>query len=92
MWKQYRSHKIVKAAPIFGIANKLTGRIIILENNEIFVPDVVAMIEKAFVGDYAVEYEDGYKSISPKAAFESGYTEIGYWVENPDAKGEKLLG
>jgi hypothetical protein len=27
-------------------------------------------------GDYYVVYEDGYASISPQAAFETGYTEI----------------
>ena len=32
------------------------------------------------VGDYLVEYEDGYRSISPRAAFEGGYTEA---PENP---------
>jgi hypothetical protein len=27
-------------------------------------------------GDYLVVYEDGYQSISPKVAFESGYTKV----------------
>jgi hypothetical protein len=42
--------------------------------SEVFAPDVPAMAEKASLGDYAVIYEDGYKSVSPKAAFEDGYT------------------
>lgn len=29
------------------------------------------------VGDYLVVYDDGYKSFSPKKAFEEGYTLIG---------------
>lgn len=27
-------------------------------------------------GDYLVVYEDGYRSFSPAAAFEAGYTEV----------------
>ncbi len=78
-WKQYRSHKIVKAAPIVSIGPKTsegTQAVLILEDNEPFVPNVAEMADKANVGDYAVEYEDGYRSVSPAAAFEAGYTEI----------------
>lgn len=75
-WKQYRSHKIVKAAPILKIDDKLTGKFLILDNNEQFIPNIAEMANRASIGDYAIEYEDGYKSISPKAAFENGYTEI----------------
>lgn len=37
-------------------------------------------------GDYLVFYEDGYQSISPKAAFESGYTLIERGVVSADGK------
>ena len=72
-WKQYRSHKIVKAAPIIEINN---DGVPLVAFDEVFIPNVPDMALKAKAGDYAIEYEDGYKSISPKAAFESGYTEI----------------
>lgn len=32
-------------------------------------------------GDYYVVYDDGYPSISPKAAFESGYSPVGAMQE-----------
>ena len=34
------------------------------------------MAVRASVGDYAVIYSDGYKSVSPKKAFEDGYTAL----------------
>lgn len=78
-WKQYRSHKIVKAAPIVSIGPKTsedTRTVLILEGGEPFVPNVAEMADRASIGDYAVEYEDGFRSVSPKAAFTGGYTEI----------------
>lgn len=71
-WKSYRSHKIVKAAPIDG--RNTFGDLLV--EGVIFKPNVPAMKDKAIPGDYAVEYDDGYKSISPKEPFENGYTEI----------------
>jgi hypothetical protein len=80
-WPQYQSHKIVRAAPIVGIAASDQDGVIILvkpgdDEPEEFYPNVAAMAEGAKPGDYAVVYEDGYRSISPKAAFEDGYTRI----------------
>jgi len=43
---------------------------------EVFTPNSEDMARKAQVGDYAVQYEEGYKSVSPKAVFEAGYTEV----------------
>ena len=32
------------------------------------------MAERAQIGDYAILYPDGFKSVSPRKAFEEGYT------------------
>lgn len=80
---RYRSHKIVKAAPIVSIGAKTsadTNRVLIIEvpdgSQHPFVPNVAEMADNATVGDYAVEYEDGYRSVSPRKAFEDGYTRV----------------
>lgn len=76
-WKQYISHKIVQAAPIVSVGAKSsdgTNTILGLGGNEVFSPNEQVMADKAKVGDYAVIYADGYKSVSPKAAFEEGYS------------------
>jgi hypothetical protein len=39
---------------------------------EAFHPTEPAMVGRAEVGGYAVVYEDGFRSVSPKAAFEAG--------------------
>lgn len=77
-WNEYRSHKIVKAAQITGVCPKADGETtpVLLVDGEEFSPNIAQMAEKASVGDYAVIYEDGYRSVSPKAAFEGGYTAI----------------
>lgn len=41
----------------------------------IFQPSMTTRYQPQ-VGDYWVVYEDGYQAISPKAAFEGGYTRI----------------
>lgn len=38
-------------------------------------PDNMTVRYTPVVGDYWVVYDDGYQSISPKAAFEAGYRE-----------------
>jgi hypothetical protein len=80
-WTKYVSHKIVSAAPIFQIED-VGGRLLILvkpcadHTVERFEPTEPAMAKRAEVGGYAVIYADGYKSISPKAAFEEGYQRV----------------
>lgn len=80
-WPRYESHKIVRAAPIIGIAGSPEDGVLVYVqpaggDAEEFSPNVVAMAERAKTGDYAVVYEDGFKSISPKEAFEAGYTRV----------------
>jgi hypothetical protein len=74
-WPKYESHKIVQAAPIIGILEG-NGDILVQVGDhgvESFQPTEPAMAKRAEIGGYAVIYEDGYKSVSPKRAFEEGY-------------------
>ena len=77
---RYRSHKMVSALKIAEIQFHLDGA-------ATFTPEEpgygAVALSSAFVakhdpkvGGYYVVYEDGYKSWSPAAAFEEGYTRI----------------
>ncbi len=76
---RYRSHKTVWALKISHVLTEGQGGGAILtpEDNR-YVPFKVSgeymMKHKPEVGGFYVVYEDGYKSFSPAAAFESGYT------------------
>lgn len=78
--KTYQSHKRVKAARIEAIKpgpiNGKPGDILVLEDGEeYFAPASMTVRYTPLPGDYLVEYQgDGYRSISPRAAFENGYT------------------
>lgn len=78
-WPKYQSHKIIQAKPIIGFDRRDTGGAVcaIVEGGETFTPNQMGMLEGARVGDYAMLYPDGYKSISPKDVFEEGYTRHG---------------
>jgi hypothetical protein len=78
-WPEYESHKVVRAAVIVSIAHPgpYGKRIIMVRPEEgepavAFEPNLTNM--PANVGDYAMLYPDGYKSISPRKAFNEGYT------------------
>jgi hypothetical protein len=78
-WPEYESHKVVRAAKIVKIEEIPgigTGRVITVDPGdhiwERFEPNLANMPAK--VGDWAMLYPDGYKSISPAKAFEEGYT------------------
>jgi hypothetical protein len=73
-WPKYESHKIVQALPITGITPD--GVILVGSGHAVFRPTEPAMAARAEVGGYAVVYDDGYSSVSPKAAFEAGYTRL----------------
>ena len=78
---RYRSHKEVHAlqiAVIDGIAGENRFRLTFFGG---YAPRIVdASVVSRYMpnpGDYFVIYDgDGYESISPAAAFESGYTRI----------------
>jgi hypothetical protein len=82
-WPKYRSHKVVQAAKIVSIHHDLGEGPYFLwvdpgtGNLEKFTPTELKMLDHAEVGGYAVVYEDGYRSITPKAPFDDGYTLIG---------------
>lgn len=73
-WPKYESHKIVQALPITGITP--AGVVLVGAGHEPFHPTEPAMAARAEVGGYAVLYADGYKSVSPKNAFEDGYKRV----------------
>lgn len=79
-WPKYKSHKIVQAVPITEVRDGRPGEkdlpLLFVSATEAFTPTVAGMAAKANVGDYAVRYDDGYTSVSPKKAFEEGYTQI----------------
>jgi len=78
-WPKYRSHKVIEAAPICEIVEH-GGTLSLLvkpygdDRVERFVPTEATMIARANVGDFAIQYPDGYKSVSPAQAFMDGYT------------------
>ena len=81
-WPQYESHKVVRAARIVGIVQHL-GRTTSMDvqpveggPTEQFMPTQDGMADRVGVGDYAMFYPDGFKSVSPKKAFEEGYTRV----------------
>lgn len=94
--RSFQCHKRVKAAQIIGILPDMdAGTMTItcddgLELVETLGKGIIARYEP-LPGDYLVEYEDGYRSISPKKAFEDGYTEFGS-VPQPDGGERPLLG
>jgi hypothetical protein len=87
-WPKYESHKIVQAAVIVWVGKSAPDgtdgdeTLISVEPHGqagpriYFEPTEPAMAARAEVGGYAVIYEDGFKSVSPKLAFEAGYTRV----------------
>lgn len=80
LWPRYVSHKIVAAAVIHEILDAGDSGLAILvkpygdDRVERFYPSEPAMAARAEIGGYAVVYADGFCSVSPKEAFEAGYT------------------
>jgi hypothetical protein len=90
---RYRSHKVVKAAKIVGVASPS----VIVEIRTPGQPNVTCLAvdmppawftkHEPQAGGYLVVYEDGYASFSPAAAFESGYYAVDEAAE-ADRSGE----
>lgn len=73
---QYICHKVVGAAQVATV-QALTPRHTRLHTGYGHF-DLVNRADTVFeIGGYVVEYENGYTSYSPAAAFEAGYTLIG---------------
>ena len=83
---RYRSHKVVHALKIAAIVdptepgNESDGSRLITPADPgygAFAVDAAYMRKHTpTVGGYYIVYDDGYKSFSPAAAFEAGYTRI----------------
>lgn len=77
---KWKSHKIVQAAPIATVTdNLLTLRVSDVEGQQFEnVPVLIGLFlrYRPVEGDYYVVYDDGYVSISPKKAFEDGYSPL----------------
>jgi hypothetical protein len=78
---KYRSHKTVWALQISeGLEILPDGSAKLTFTDARYSPRIVAKeVVSRYIpipGDYFVVYGDGYQSISPKAAFEDGYTLI----------------
>lgn len=82
---QYRCHKIVGALKIIAVesiakpGDESDGslRLIVEEPfSPITVDREYASKHNPQAGGYYVRYEDGYRSFSPGAAFENGYTKL----------------
>ena len=71
--REYVCHKRVKAAKIVAISlpDPIT---IYVEGGEDFQFAPAERFLAARYGDYLVQYEDGYMSVSPPKAFEDGYS------------------
>lgn len=76
---QYQCHKIVKGSRIVEMELRSNGGALVvladLEDPVMLMADFVHRF-KPTVGAYIVVYEDGYVSISPTDAFDSGYTRL----------------
>lgn len=75
--KRYVCHKEVHADIIRSIEKNSDGEGCLFLGNTPFTYVSAEYMRKhePHVGGYYVVYEDGYKSFSPAAAFEKGYTE-----------------
>ena len=83
-WPEYESYKIVRAARIVRVeeresasGSRRVNAIWIQPEEgapeEVFEPTDPAMMDRAWAGGWAVLYPDGFKSVSPRLAFEQGY-------------------
>lgn len=74
----YVCHKRVQALQIKAVTDLATGSVSVEFTDEAFksyIADSSMIVRyKPVPGDYFVLYPDGYKSFSPKQAFEEGYT------------------
>lgn len=70
----YQCHKVVKAGQITAV--DATARTLAVAGTDLGArPELFSRYTPA-VGDYLVEYEDGFQSVSPLLAFEAGYSLI----------------
>lgn len=86
---KFKCHKVVTAHQIAYVEEKPEGLMLGFEGGQpmrLAGPDMTKRYTPEY-GDYFVIYEDGYQSISPKKAFEEGYSEI---VEGVDTIPDRI--
>jgi hypothetical protein len=95
----YRSHKKVWALQISAaesVGNMTRLEFAVSRFAPRSVPSDVTSRYFPKPGDYFVQYEDGYMSISPQKAFEDGYTLVGSSMQltgaQPDGIGSINIG
>ncbi len=79
-WPRYQSHKQVSALRIEGVDHVAGPAVQLSFADSSYPPVVLQPVEYARytpqVGDYVVRYDDNYQSVSPRKAFEDGYTRL----------------
>jgi hypothetical protein len=82
-WTKFKSHKEVEATKIVGVQRNSPTEVVLLidtgEGNgavEAFAPTEPGMALRVDVGDYAIRYPDGFRSVSPAKQFEEGYSKV----------------
>ena len=73
--QKYQSHKVVRAAKIVQVNADNTMELEVRPGMIVAVTPAEKMFARyrPVAGDFYVVYEDGFASISPRAAFEEGY-------------------
>lgn len=79
-WPTYQCHKLVKALRIESVKSLEGGDALELHFGDGFPPERITRdVFSRYLpvpGDYIVRYEDGYLSLSPQVAFETGYSKM----------------
>lgn len=78
----YRSHKLVRAAPVLWVGAESAGKVKVmltvvgepLDRLEIEVDAAVFARGRPSPQDMLVVYDDGYTSWSPRGVFDAGYS------------------
>lgn len=81
-WPEYVSHKVVRAAKIVAVTQHL-GKTSSMDVQPIeggpkeqFMPTQDGMADRVGVGDWALLYLDGFRSVIPAKQFKEGYTRV----------------
>ena len=89
-WPEYEIRKRVRALPIVRKALDGVGlEVLVVEpapgEFEVFEPTEEGMARRVTVGDYAIYYPDGFRSVNIKANFEATAVLVGPEVAPPKA-------
>ena len=87
--KTYKSHKTVHATQIVEITGNERDISLTVKCDDgdsyTLTPDMLSRYTPK-VGDYLVQYRDGYMSVSPRKEFEDGYAELVGERQSPEAR------